>query len=160
MFSALLFWLKCAVTFALVAVSYAVVLLLMLKLKKLSTIGLRSIDAPSLAKLLNFLEAFSTNFFPWIEGPARRTFVDIEFVAVSRAMIPFYQGLTTESSFLCKIRFVIFWMISSSSTSRNLSWSLGCWNCNFWIFLSCFIIAWRICWTCFLLFFLNNGIAP
>jgi len=102
-----------------------VVLLLILKLKKLSTIGLRSIDAPSLAILLNFFEAFSANFFPMIEGPARRTFVDIEFAAVSSAAIPFYQGLSTESSFLCKIRFVIFCMMSSSSTSRSRSLSLA-----------------------------------
>jgi hypothetical protein len=71
--------------------------------------------------LLSFFDALSENFLPRIEGTALRTLVDIEFVAVSRAISPFYHGLTTESSFLCRIRFFMFCMMSSSSTSLSLS---------------------------------------
>ena len=147
-------------TLAWVAVTLAVVVLFRLKLKKLSTIGLRSIEAPSWPMLLSFFDALSENFLPRIDGAALRTLVDIELVAVSRAMIPFYQGLTTESSFLCKMRFFIFCIMSSSSTSLSLSWSLAAIIYAFWIFLSCFIIPWRIYWTCFLFVFLSNETPP
>jgi hypothetical protein len=68
--------------------------------------------------------------------------------------------LTTESSFLCRIRFFMFCMMSSSSTSLSLSWSLAARIYAFWIFLSCFIIPWRIYWTCFLFVFLNKETPP